>query len=350
MAQAASVNGGRSEIISRIHQALEAIHSSLSSNNARRDAQLFLENIKTIDEAPFHGFTLASNKSQSPVVRHYALSLLEHAIKQNWVEYTDQQSSMLREWTLELCRSLAKDDPLYIRSKTAQLWVEVAKRCWGSEWMDMDEMLLRIWQLPDSAVHKELVLFVLETLSDEVFNGDDAVVAMREGVLSRGCVEIFTPAHILKEAFPNRSAGPEVRFGAEGWLGRVADFLGQCLNGDVQNDVQVRSCAVKSLTLLYSLMPWAIPKAVAVANCVPVMCRALATPDVSIQKASLEALHALYSRPNFNEQEFKDLVAPMYNATSVDLLKRLLAWSAVDVEDVDEDKYQFGKKFSEASA
>ncbi|TDZ28347.1 Protein MSN5 [Colletotrichum trifolii] len=350
MAQAASVNGGRSEIISRIHQALEAIHSSLSSNNARRDAQLFLENIKTIDEAPFHGFTLASNKSQSPVVRHYALSLLEHAIKQNWVEYTDQQSSMLREWTLELCRSLAKDDPLYIRSKTAQLWVEVAKRCWGSEWMDMDEMLLRIWQLPDSAVHKELVLFVLETLSDEVFNGDDAVVAMREGVLSRGCVEIFTPAHILKEAFPNRSAGPEVRFGVEGWLGRVADFLGQCLNGDVQNDVQVRSCAVKSLTVLHSLMPWAIPKAVAVANCVPVMCRALATPDASIQKASLEALHALYSRPNFNEQEFKDLVAPMYNATSVDLLKRLLAWSAVDVEDVDEDKYQFGKKFSEASA
>ncbi|TDZ21705.1 Protein MSN5 [Colletotrichum orbiculare MAFF 240422] len=334
MAQAASVNGGRSEIISRIHQALEAIHSSLSSNNARRDAQLFLENIKTIDEAPFHGFTLASNKSQSPVVRHYALSLIEHAIKQNWVDYTDQQSSMLREWTLELCRSLAKDDPLYIRSKTAQLWVEVAKRCWGSEWMDMDEMLLRIWQLPDSAVHKELVLFVLETLSDEVFNGDDAVVAMREGVLSRGCVEIFTPAHILKEAFPNRSAGPEVRFGVEGWLGRVADFLGQCLNGDVQNDVQVRSCAVKSLTVLHSLMPWAIPKAVAVANCVPVMCRALATPDASIQKASLEALHALYSRPNFNEQEFKDLVVPMYNATSVDLLKRLLAWSAVDVEDM----------------
>ncbi|KAI8249565.1 Protein MSN5 [Colletotrichum sp. SAR11_239] len=338
-----SVNGANSDIISQIHQALEAIHNPYSPNDSRRDAQAFLENIKGIDEAPFHGFTLASDKSQSPVVRHYALSLLEHAIKHRWADYSEQQSSTLRGWMLELCRSLSKDDPLYIRNKTAQLWVEVGKRSWGAEWMDMDELLLRLWQIPDSAVHKELVLFVLETLSDEVFNGDDAVVAMREGVLSRSCVEIFTPATVLREAFPNRTAGPEVRYGEEGWLSRVSEFLSQCLQGDAQNNDQVRSCAVKSLSVLHSLMPWAIPKAVAVANCVPVMCRALATPEVSIQKASLEALHALYSRSNFTEQEFKDLVAPMYDASSVDLLKRLFEWSAVDVDDIDEDKYQFGK-------
>ncbi|OHF04378.1 hypothetical protein CORC01_00230 [Colletotrichum orchidophilum] len=338
----ASTNGGNPDIISQIHQALEVIHSPYSSNESRRDAQLFLENIKGIDEAPFHGFTLASNKSQSPVVRHYALSLLEHAIKQKWAEYNEQQSTMLREWVLELCRTLTKEDPLYIRNKAAQLWVEIAKRCWGSEWMDMDELLVRIWQIPDSPVHKELVLFVLETLSDEVFNGDDAVVAMREGILSRSCVEVFTPAFVLREAFPNRAAGPEVRSGEEGWLSRVSEFLSQCLDGDAPNNDQIRSCAVKSLTVFYSLMPWAIPKSVAVANCVPVMCRALATPE-----ASLEALHALYSRSNFSEQEFKDLVAPMYDASSVDLMKRLFEWSAVDVEDIDEDKYQFGKKFSE---
>ncbi|KAF9873604.1 hypothetical protein CkaCkLH20_09063 [Colletotrichum karsti] len=346
-ANAASVNGGNSDIISQIHQALEAIHNPYSSNTSRRDAQTFLENIKGIDEAPFHGFNLSSNKSQLPVVRHYALSLLEHAIKQKWAEYNQEQSATLRGWVMDLCRNLSKDDPLYIRNKTAQLWVEVAKRCWGAEWMDMDESLFRLWQTPDSAVHKELVLFVLETLSDEVFNGDDAVVAMREGVLSRSCVEIFTPATVLVEAFPNRTAGPEVRYGEEGWLTRVAEFLTQCLQGDAQNNGQIRSCAVKSLSVFHSLMPWAIPKAVAVANCVPVMCRALATPEVSIQKASLEALHALYSRSNFTEQEFKDLVAPMYDASSVDLLKRLLEWSAVDVDDIDEDKYQFGKKFSE---
>ncbi|KAJ0384835.1 hypothetical protein COL922a_007566 [Colletotrichum nupharicola] len=345
-----SVNGAISDIISQIHQALEAIHNPYSPNDSRRDAQAFLENIKGIDEAPFHGFTLASDKSQSPVVRHYALSLLEHAIKHRWADYSEQQSSTLRGWMLELCRSLSKDDPLYIRNKTAQLWVEVGMRSWGAEWMDMDELLLRLWQIPDSAVHKELVLFVLETLSDEVFNGDDAVVAMREGVLSRSCVEIFTPATVLREVFPNRTAGPEVRYGEEGWLSRVSEFLSQCLQGDAQNNDQVRSCAVKSLSVFHSLMPWAIPKAVAVANCVPVMCRALATPEVSIQKASLEALHALYSRSNFTEQEFKDLVAPMYDASSVDLLKRLFEWSAVDVDDIDEDKYQFGKKFSESPA
>lgn len=277
-------HGGDAEALSKIHQALEVVHSPYSSNDARRQAQNFLEEVKDYPEAPMQGYGLASNKSQSPVIRHYALSLLEHAIRYRWASYSQEQADAVRGWVLELGQAISRDDPYYLRNKTAQLWVEVAKRSWGAEWMDMDTMLAQLWQIPDSAVHKELVMFVLETLSDEVFTGDDSVVAMREGVLSKACVEIFTPTAVLIEAFPNRQPGPDVRHGHEGWLSRLSEFLDYCLNSAPKDNEEVKTCTVKGFSVFLSLMPWAIPKAVSAARCVDIMCAGLASPHVSVQK------------------------------------------------------------------
>lgn len=295
----AGASNGSSNILDRIHQALEIVHSPYSSNNARRDAQSFLEDVKTVDEAPFHGYTLAANKLQPPVVRHYALSLLDNAIKLKWAEYTEDQAGALRNWMLELCRNVSKDDPGYIRNKTAQLWVEIAKRSWGSEWMNMDELLVQLWQTDSSIVHHELVMTVLETLGYEIFFGDDVVATMRQGVLCKGWTEIMTPADVIAEATKNRNAATELRSGTEGWLVRLVMLLDQTLAADMDSNREAEPCATKALSALATLMPCSLPKAMAAANVVPVCCRALAVPRVSVQKVRRAALVAsLSSEPH----------------------------------------------------
>ncbi|KAI0542419.1 armadillo-type protein [Xylaria digitata] len=335
------------EVLPKIQQALDVVYSPYSSNDERKDAQSFLESVKDTPEAPTHGFRLASDKTQSPVVRHYALSLLEHAIKHKWASYAPQEAEALRNWMLQLSRDVIKADPVYLRNKIAQLWVEVAKRSWGAEWMDMDSLLVQLWQIPGSAVHKEFVLTVLETLSGEILNGDDMVVQVRERILSKASVEIFTPAAVLLEAFPNREAGPEVRSGEEGWLARIVDLLRQCLSGDVQNNEDLRSCAIRAFAVLYTLMPWVIPKSLAMTGAIPVICEGLRATHIEIQKASLEALHALYSGTSLDEGEFLELVVPLFDAQYVTLFRQLFEWSIVDPDDLDDDKYQFSKKLSE---
>lgn len=69
----------------------------------------------------------------------------------------------------------------------------------------------------------------------------------------------------------------------------------------------------------------------------------------SQNQGSLEALHALYYRANFNDEEFKELVGPMYTEQSVDLCRNLLLHTTVDPEDIDLEKYQISKKLAEVS-
>lgn len=271
--------------IARIHEALTVVHSPYSTNATRASASAYLEELKSDKSAPYHGFTLASDKSQEPVVRHYALSLLENAIRHKWFEYQDEEAEVMRGWVLQLSEGVAQQDPVFLRNKTAQLWVEVAKRSWGLKWEDMDQLLVQLWGT-GQIVHKEFVLFVLENLSEEVFAKEDGSAAMREQVLKKACVEIFTPAEVLAKEFPNRAPHPKVRSGEEGWLVRLCAFLQQCIQdgGD-----ESRSCAVKILAVLRSVMPWVVPKAIFSARCVDHICSALAVPDVKVQMVS--ALH-----------------------------------------------------------
>lgn len=268
--------------LAQLQEALSIVHGPYSSNDLRRQASEYLENFKANDEAPYHGFTLASDSIQPPVVRHYALSLLEHAIRHRWAGYDESQAKALREWVIQLSQRISAEDPIFLRNKTAQLWVDIAKRCWGSEWPNMDELLFQIWDQPGAGVYKEFVLFVLETLSDDIFNSDDTVAILREGVLSKACVDCFTPLATLSALFPSREIN-DLRYGEEGWIVRVGLVLRECVLGDVKGNERLRIVATKALAYYRSVLMWAIPQAIADGSCVEYMVNGLGCSSVPVQ-------------------------------------------------------------------
>jgi exportin-5 len=338
---------GASDLLTKIHEALRLVHDPHTSNEARRQAQEFLELVKSYDEAPLRGFELATDQNQTSPIRHYALSLLEHAIRHRWGGYSEEQSVTLRKWVINLCHAVNGTEPGYIKTKAVQLWIEIIKRSWGAEWMDMDETLCQLFYSPGPRAHQEIALCIVETISEEVFNGDDPVVAMRETILSRACVEIFTPSADLQEAFPNRQNLAAIRCGHDGWLGRTTNLLRQCLDTGVTSSPDTKITAVRGIAVLTSSLAWLIPRAVLSTSCIDVLTTALAAPDVDIQKAALEALHVLYSRTGLGDQELMDMVIPMFHPSMVSLYTRLVKWSSIVADDIDDDRYQFAKKLAE---
>lgn len=264
---------------SRIIEALELVYSSNTANELRHKASEFLEQQKEDDNAPYRGYLLALDNSSSPLIRHYGLSLLEYFIRRKWHDLSDEQTQLLRKWVIDLSDRVQSTDATYLRNKLAALWAEIAKRSWAVDWMDMDQALLNLWN--QDLTHKELVLVVLETLSEDVFYREDLASALRGNEINDALVEVFTPLAVLDE-FPNRDGHPELRAGDEGWLYRFSSFLDWCIQGDQRQEKIVQECALKALAALKSAMSWSIKKAISMTHCVDTICKTLSSADGQI--------------------------------------------------------------------
>ena len=62
----------------------------------------------------------------------------------------------------------------------------------------------------------------------------------------------------------------------------------------------------------------------------------------------MDSLYSLYNRSRFSEDDFRDLVGPMFQEQTIRLLDQLYDWlKAINPTDIDEAKYLLLKKFSE---
>jgi len=346
--------------LSRVLEALEAVYSPRSTNQTRQAATSYLDEAKRLPQAPSHGVALALDKTQHTELRHFGLSMLEYCIKYAWDGYSAQQAEALRAYVVQLAESVEECDPPYLRNKVGQLWSEVAKRSWAAEWMDMDELLVRLWESDtnSSQTKRVLVLYVLETLSDEVFGGEDPIAGMRGQELNQALFEILAPEDALSEQIRSRERADNVRFGAPGWLYRMCDYLGRCLqtDGKSSQDEGMYAAALKALSTLRAVLIWMPPKAIAKSQCREAVMSALDRPQwllemsrgtLKLQTAAIEALFAFYSRSGFQDEDFH-LVAPLLAPREISLLRNVYKWAAqVNPDNMDEDRYLLCKKCTE---
>ncbi len=266
-----------------IVRALELIHNPSSTNELRREALQFVESQKGSPSAARNGFLLASRRENDALVRYFGLTLLDHVLRHTSFTATDEIVG-LRDIVLKLAQAIQPEDPAYIRNKIPQLWAEVAKRSWGLDWLDMDERLVQFWNA--SLVHKELVLLVLETLSEDIFYREDTVSSLRGTDLNRTLVEIYTPLAVFEQAHPERDNHVEIRCGNEGWLARICEFLQDCI-GNIQHSKQAKDAALKALANFKSVLVWSIPRAIHLSGCVQSIARAFTCNDEQVLLVSI---------------------------------------------------------------
>lgn len=66
-------------------------------------------------------------------------------------------------------------------------------------------------------------------------------------------------------------------------------------------------------------------------------------------QAAVETLQAIYNRTHLHDDEFVELVCPMFTPGSVSLLREVYNWTitGMDVNDIDDQKYMLCKRLSE---
>ncbi|OQN95847.1 hypothetical protein B0A48_18132 [Cryoendolithus antarcticus] len=347
-----------SETLSQITQALSATLDPRISNEVRQNALQYLEQIKTDYNAPQYGFSLADDFSQPTAVRYYGLQLLEYAVKYRWGKYDTKQADQLRYWIKCLAGSIRVQDELYIRNKIAQLWVEVAKRCWGDEWMDMDSLLVTLWEKAfeeKGFVNKVFVLYVLETLSEDICNREDTSAGLRLEVLGAALNEIMIPNGLYEEHMSTRGTSAEVRAGKEGWLVRMTTYFATLvkeihIGSRDANFQDLNLVAIRALNALKPTFAWISLKALQEIRCIDCLFVPFLTSDRSLQSAAVEAMYSLLSRP-YSAHFHDNWLALVHEALlpeRIDMISNAFRDTSSSVLDGrDEVAYTLQKKMSE---
>lgn len=282
------VNGGQDkQELQNIQQALAISYDPRTANEARQSTLQYLNDLKRRPDAPQYGFAFASDASQPPHVRHFGLSLLEMSIKYRWDEHSDEQAATLQDWIISLARQMTPQDPLYLRNKIASLWIEVAKRTWADTWIDMDHLLVNLWDEVDqekAMIYRVFVLHVLETLSDDICVREDPVAMLRQEKLGQALNEMMIPANLFQNHLETRQTVQEVRFTREGWLSRMCEFLVSLVRMQTNNNNDLlRVCAVRTLEALKPTVTWISLQALIETKCVDCVLDTISTGNESVQ-------------------------------------------------------------------
>lgn len=357
-----------SESVNQILKALEIVHDPQSSNVSRRDAQAFLEEVKLKEESPFWGYQLAlpENYAKNYIVRHFGLSLLQHAILKRYHTLDIPKVTAVREWIVELSNKVEEDDSHFLKEKLAFLWASLAKRIWGSflvkdrssepdqdtepiseqefadGWASMDADLWTLWN--GSKQSRELSLIILRTLFEDIYLLDDQLAAERTNVLNQLSVCIVTPSQVLERIYEPNATLNACKGSTQGWFVAWSGFLLEILNENAANSAIVQTFVPKILTNFKTCLHWVQPSVLKAQNIMNTFINILTVPDIKLKTLSVDCLHILFTRSYADAEDFDFFIGSIFTSEGVAKLADFERSLSVDPEDLCEQTYTLLKK------
>ncbi|GMM34273.1 karyopherin [Saccharomycopsis crataegensis] len=379
-----------SNAVNQIVSALAVIHYPSSTNQQRREAQEFLNKVGEEEESPFWGYQLAlpennNDPKSATIIRHYGLSLLQRSVRNSYDSFDMQKCLAVRAWIIELANKIEVNDPIYIREKMASIWVDIAKRCWGSflevnaekdpnlkvsrkqmedkkpeiggenntqsddqlkllSWPSMDRDLFDLWN--KNLATKELSLIIFRTLFEDIYILDDPIATRRSGVLSMLCSEIIVPVAILEKYYARNQYLYESRADEEGWMVKWTGLLYECLQNGCQ-DKESANFTIRILQTLKTCFHWVTAEILIRVEMLNKLSQCLLINNVKVKILAIDCLHVLFIRNYGDEKEFLELIAPVFQSDAISMLLNVYRSIKLDADDVDAEEYSLLKKLVE---
>ncbi|XP_063695724.1 exportin-5 isoform X3 [Culicoides brevitarsis] len=160
-----------SELAAELARAVEVTLSPAASQQQRMEAYVACEKFKEVSPlCPQAGFFLANNPQFSSVVKHFGLQLVEHTIKFNWNNISQQEKVFIKESSMKLLHEgvgLAQDQSVaHIKDALSRIIVEMIKREWPQQWTTLLVELSEACTKGEAQT--ELVLLIFLRLVEDV--------------------------------------------------------------------------------------------------------------------------------------------------------------------------------------
>ncbi|KAI5965643.1 MSN5 [Candida pseudojiufengensis] len=376
--------------VQQIISALNIVYDPKSTNDQRREAQNFLETIKSNDESPYWGFQLAlpENNGSNYIVRHFGLSLLQSSIRYRFQSFDSTKISAIKNWIIELANKTESTDPHYIKEKIAFLWVALSKRIWGSYlvktrddqediennltinmgndvendkpiiqsgekrkvspqeaesgWVSMDSDLWHLWN--SSVTCRELSLIIIRTLFEDIYLLDDPTASKNSAILTQLSMLIVTPNKILDSIYENNETISVCKASIDGWFIAWSTFLQDIISNSEYNNDDYQKFITKILGAFKTCLHWINPTVLREQNIMQTMIKLLTLNDVKIKTLAVDCLHIIFTRTYLQDEDFEFFIGSIFTIEGINKLSEFYQSLQLDPDDIDEQIYSLLKK------
>ncbi|XP_071378598.1 exportin-5 [Centroberyx affinis] len=159
------------QVAAMCEQLIKAVNVMMDAETSqiyRLEALKFCEEFKeTCSFCVPCGLRLAE-KSQTAVVRHFGLQILEHVVKFRWNNMPQQEKVQLKDCAMQLLNGTHPilEEESHIKDVLSRIIVEMIKREWPQHWPDMLEEMETLTSLGEAQT--ELVMLILLRLVEDV--------------------------------------------------------------------------------------------------------------------------------------------------------------------------------------